>query len=540
MDRLARRLPLPSRLPHALAPESRLWAVVLLVAPVLATGLTLILEPVDPDYWWHLATGNWILTHHRIPFTDPFSWTHGGQPWIAHEWLAELILALANRVAGYAGAILLTGMIAVAGFWLLLHGARCYGLSRRALALLTLLWGGIPLWALAVRPQVLGWAMLCLLLSELAAYATGRRHRLWALPLLFAVWVNINLTVLIGIGCLGLFALDRILHALPRPARTHTTSEAPAATAGPHQTEIAGSLPADQKPHLDLHLIVVTAACALALLVNPHGVGLLRFALKYADPNALRYHFIGEWQHPDIHDLTLLPFWLAAPLILPAAWTLVRRRALWPSALVLIFFAESLKAQRYTPIYGLVLFTFAGWLVWSRKERSSIPASVSDSGRTLGVFSGARPLLPRRGTLLLSLAATGAALALATRSGLSEFRWTPNPRNYPSAAANVLRTRYPRARLFNTYTWGGFLIERLYPVQRVYIDGREEMYGDAFLSHFLQLAAGDPSWQETFSQEGIDAALVERDAGIAAALRNAPGWSIAFEDDRSVLFIRSP
>lgn len=554
------RIPLPAWLRRGVARESAFWAVLLLAVPILAVGLTLILEPVDPDYWWHLATGNWILAHHRVPFTDPFSWTHGGQPWIAHEWLAELLLALANRAAGYAGALLLTGVIAVSGYWLLLRAARCYGLSRRALALLMLLWGGIPLWALAVRPQVWGWALLCLLLSELAAYQTGRRHQLWALPLLFVVWININLTALIGIGCLGLFALDRLVREIYLTPRPPSSGGMGRKGESNWPTDRAPALSSrltthDSRLTVDWHLLEVCIACVAALLVNPHGAELLRFAFKYADPNALRYRFIGEWQRPDIHDLTLLPFWLAAPMLVPAAWMLLRRRALWPAALVLIFFAESIKAQRYTPIYGLMLIPFAGWIVWSKRHRGaqdyvSIPQFAGDD--TLRTMSGgrgqARPavassvvaFLPPGRTRAIALAGAAFILALATFSGRSEFRITPNPRGYPAMAATVLRQQYPHARLFNTYTWGGYLIGRLYPAVPVYVDGREEMYGDAFLRRFLALAAGDPSWQATFDREGINAALVEQDAGIASALRTALGWRVAYQDDRAVLFVRSP
>lgn len=485
---------LPPSLRAFLGPEAPLWQSLIIVVPVLAVGLTLILENVDPDYWWHLATGQWILAHQRAPFSDPFSWTHAGQQWVAHEWLAELMLALAARAGGYAAALLLTAGVAVGGFWLLLRGARRYGLSRRALCLLMLLWGGMPLWALAVRPQVWGWALLCLLLCELTAYDTGRRLRLWALPLLFVLWININLTALIGGVCLAVFAAPRLLRRQP-----------------------------------DWHLLEVCVACATALLVNPRGVGLLRFALTYAHPGALRYSFIGEWQRPDLHDPTLLPFWLATPLVLPAVWVLVRRRAIWPALLVLLFFVASLRAQRYTPIYGLVLFPFAGWLSWSRA-----------GSREPAADARARQQLRFRSVLFLApFVAAIIGLGVASRLSASQFRRHPAPRGYPAGAASALLTLRPHARLFNTYTWGGYLIYRLYPTNRVYVDGREEMYGDAFLRRALDLAAGGSGWQQTFDREGIDAAIVERDAGLAQALAADPNWQVAYRDAISVLYLRT-
>src|SRR5579885_3508678 len=90
--------------------NSFLWTALaaLLAAPLIRQ----IAGPsIDPDYWWHLATGRWILDHHRVPTTDPFSYTHLGQTWYAHEWLAELLIAAVNRIAGYAGDLILFSLI---------------------------------------------------------------------------------------------------------------------------------------------------------------------------------------------------------------------------------------------------------------------------------------------------------------------------------------------------------------------------------------------------------------------------------------------
>src|SRR4029077_20902241 len=46
----------------------------------------------DGDTYWHLASGRWIIEHGRVPLTDPFSYTKGGSPWQAHEWLADVLM----------------------------------------------------------------------------------------------------------------------------------------------------------------------------------------------------------------------------------------------------------------------------------------------------------------------------------------------------------------------------------------------------------------------------------------------------------------
>ena len=94
--------------------NASLWTALLPAVAFVAAALQLALSPVDPDYWWHLSTGRWMLDHGRVPFTDPFSFTHGGQNWYAHEWLSELVIGVVDKIAGYAGEIVLTAAIVAA------------------------------------------------------------------------------------------------------------------------------------------------------------------------------------------------------------------------------------------------------------------------------------------------------------------------------------------------------------------------------------------------------------------------------------------
>src|SRR5690242_1280632 len=64
----------------------------------------------DPDTYWHLATGEWILRHWAVPHVDPFSYTFIGRPWIAQEWLSETLMALAFRAGGWSGVMLFSAM----------------------------------------------------------------------------------------------------------------------------------------------------------------------------------------------------------------------------------------------------------------------------------------------------------------------------------------------------------------------------------------------------------------------------------------------
>src|SRR5260370_5285844 len=60
----------------------------------------------DPDLWWHVKVGQIIWNTHQIPQTDQFSFTAQGHPWIAHEWLSQVVLYLTWRTGGYSALLL--------------------------------------------------------------------------------------------------------------------------------------------------------------------------------------------------------------------------------------------------------------------------------------------------------------------------------------------------------------------------------------------------------------------------------------------------
>ena len=67
----------------------QLWVI---AALLFATGFSLPFA--DPDLSIHLATGEWIASHHAVPFTEPFAWTRPGAPFLAYSWSIELIYYL--------------------------------------------------------------------------------------------------------------------------------------------------------------------------------------------------------------------------------------------------------------------------------------------------------------------------------------------------------------------------------------------------------------------------------------------------------------
>src|SRR5438046_3186497 len=54
----------------------------------------------EPDIWWQIKTGEWIMDHHEVPKQDVFSFTFEGKPWVNIKWGSEVLFAAISRSFG--------------------------------------------------------------------------------------------------------------------------------------------------------------------------------------------------------------------------------------------------------------------------------------------------------------------------------------------------------------------------------------------------------------------------------------------------------
>jgi len=109
---------------------------------------------------------------------------------------------------------------------------------------------------------------------------------------------------------------------------------------------------------------------------------------------------------------------------------------------------------------------------------------------------------------------------------------------YPARAVAYLRGHAVPRPLLNSYDWGGYLIWTLYPGYRVYIDGRPDMYGDAYVERFMAIYQGRVGWQAELATQRIRSVLVEPDSALARLLALSRGWRLLYHDNQAVLYVR--
>ncbi len=153
------------------------------------------------DTWFYAATGRWVVDHHAIPRTDPFSWTVAGQPWQSNGWLWGVVLWGVWTLGHFAAVALLKPLFVIASGVLLRWSAGVLGASRSA-AMAGALVGTVATFPFMVeRPQLASYLAAPVALAFTHLMLTRGRWWAWALALfaLFALWTNLHSVALSGV-----------------------------------------------------------------------------------------------------------------------------------------------------------------------------------------------------------------------------------------------------------------------------------------------------------------------------------------------------
>jgi hypothetical protein len=485
----------------------------LLAALLPIALLVLAARPdTDPDLWWHMRTGQWIVENGAVPHADPFSFTMTGAHWIAHEWLADIGLFALYQAGGFGALTLVTAIVITATFVLV------YRLSalRPHLAIFSTILAAL---ASAVtwgpRPQMLTllFSAVCLVILE---SGRQRARRLWLLPPLLLVWANVHSGFFLGLVMMGAVLAGEVVERLLR--------KWPIVVQAPVPPPARDYVPA---------LAVALAVSIGAAIVNPNGLELLVYPFFTLTSKAMQTYIV-EWHSPDFHDPRFLPF-AALLLTLLLAVSLAGKR---PPAKDLLLLSglgfEALVSLRNIPLFAIVAAP-----VLTRQAAHLLQTRMRAG--TAGEPARQATLMPRSILVLnWTLFASVTCVALL-RVGMVVSAEAPIAKEFPVAAADYLLSARPPGPMLNSYNFGGYLIWRLYPIYPVFIDGRADVYGDAFMDeYYARVWQGRGDWQAYLDRFNIRLVVVEKEGTLAALLRTQPQWKLAHEDSLAAVFQRMP
>ena len=452
---------------------------------------------VDPDVWWHIKVGATILSTHRWPTSDPYSFTVYGTHWIAYQWLGEVVIAwFANRW-GLRGLMALD-MILASAILFALHAlvtTRCRN-SKAAFVVCALF---LPLVysSLSLRPQMLAYLFLILTLIILERFRQGQTGTLWLLPTLFLIWVNTH-----GVFTIGLFALGVYWACGLLEIRWDGVESRRWTTADRVRLEQVGLL------------------ILIALLITPYGTELLLYPLDLAYSQQVMMANIIEWQ-PVMTDKVVGHIFLA--FIITFFFAQVTLRPRWRLEELVLLLAGIAGASLHlrlvmifvpfsAPLFGVIV---ARWIdpYDPAKDRYVLNAALMSL-----VVAAVIGFFPSRGDL----------------ESIMQEKW-------PVRAVEYLRQHPAPKPMLNSYEYGGYLIWKMADVNKVFIDGRADIYvRTGVFVDYLNISRLKFPAPFLLNAYNIQSCLLGHDEILVTLLDALPDWQKAYDDPISVLYVRRP
>jgi len=465
------------------------FAVLALVVS-FALPLTWSFMPVvDPDIWWHLAAGRWMLDHRTVPSVDPFMTGGVSHEWLDYSWLIDVVLWLGYRVVEFAAPV--SYSMCMAGLLLLVCAALVQRdgsrIVRRSFAAAV----GFLSISTQFGPRTYLFSALFTGLTLLFVRGCLRGaspwRGYWLVPI-FALWANVHIEFIYGLFFLGLATFDRWLKKLDPDTRADRS----------------------WKP-----LALLTALCLAATATNPFGVRLHSTILGMTGVYAA-YDFVNEMQ---AHAFRSPIDYLILLLFGSAVFTLAQRRARdvysWGSLVVSAYMA--FHSQRISWLLSFVALDILG--------DHALFSDAQETGRAPRLFRVALPAVVGITVVAVTAALVQAREKLVPRAA------------FPYAAASFARERALRGPLYNDWNWGGFFRFQL-PEIIGNIDGRGTIVDGELRVSTLNAWRGKPGWSTEPDLDRAGFVIANVRTALSQLLRYDARFKKVFEDEIAVVFVR--
>ena len=439
----------------------------------------------DPDTYSHIALGRWILDHHSVPTTDPFSANFRGTHWVAFEWLSQIAFAGAHAVRGWLGVAALTAAAVATALGLLTRFLlREWQPNAVLVAVLCALLLTAP--HILARPHVLALPVMVAWIATLIRAVDTRAAPPWyALPLMM-LWANLHGSFTFGLAMIAPIACDALWRA--------TRSERPVVF----------------RQWFFFALLALGAAC-----LNPYGPEMILVTFRTVALGAA-LTTVAEWRSQDFTHLGAFEIIMLGTF----GFALFRGVTLPWLRIVMLFgvLHLALSQVRHADLLGLLAPIFL-----ARPLAEQFKAIAADGP----------PLAIRHGMLLpiAVLAVLTGATALASLRGIA-----PAARITPENAIQSVQLA-KAGPVLNDYDFGGYLdFVGIAP----FIDGRAELYGERYmLRHDRALSLQNlPDFMRLLDEYRIQATLLAPSTPAVGLLDRLPDWKRAYADDVAVVHVR--
>jgi tetratricopeptide (TPR) repeat protein len=497
--------------------HSRLVRLVIGLLMVIHLALLGFFPVVSEDTPWHLKQGELYATTLSLPSQDPFAFTTGGREWMKFSWVADIILYAIFHVAGLPGLVLfrllMLFVIAAVLYWIL----RDCGLHPLTCTLLVFVASLAVRFRLLIRPEILSFAIILMLMAILLRLQAGSPRVAYLLLPLQVLWTNVHASFVFGLALPGLVLLSNLFP-------------------GDRVAPGWGRLRLDRAQIK--HLAIAIACLPLAAMLNPHGTSLLLFPLR--QNRMVRLTTFGEWVEiwrlPEFGPPWWTPVVIFAVIVLVfvlvAAMLVVWERRVDPVGCGILLFMGTYAAFRSRAIPYFVL-AIAPLLALAlvrvfRHVQGRATEGLSHRWERLGAIACV--------LVLAAAIATTVATGVPFRLGFG-----PLPNSFPEGGVAFLERNRIDGRVFNTYQFGGYLLWRRWPANRVIIDGRYDavLFDEGFFEAYREAHHSPAVLDGITDQYAVDILFLDARPDKRLVYLDAhPGWARVYWDAVAEIFLR--
>jgi hypothetical protein len=454
----------------------------------------------------HIRAGEYILNNFKIPKYDIFSFISPPLPWVAHEWLSEVIMAFIHRASGLTGVVLFfSGLIAFT-YFLLFIAVRAAGGNIIFSCFIVFLVAVSSTLHWLTRPHIFSLLLITLWYCVLDAYQYRNKNYLYALPPLMLLWVNLHGGFVLGFMLLALYICGNAVAAV-------------------------FSSPLERIECIDkFRALAYTAAiCVLLCAVNPQGFYVLLFPFKTVSHQFL-IDTVMEYRSPNFHEP--LPFKYLLLLTI-AILTLSRVKVnLIELSLVLLFTYMALYSVRHIPLFGLVIAPILArhtTMILQKADSSFLNRFISRSKNLAALDDQLRGhLWPALAIVVVCIFAT---------AGFIDFSFDKT--RAPVAAVNFLKRENIKGNMYNSDQFGDYVIYAAWPQYKVFVDGRSDMYGSDRMKEYMKVALVQPGWKDVLAKYDINFTFFSANSALSLLLSKDNQWQLVYADGIANVFVRN-
>lgn len=483
------------------------WFIPLVVtfAFIILLSIRLI---IDIDLGFHLRGGEWMLQHKAFHRYDVFTYTVNNNEYIAMYWFYQIMLYFVYTLLSYGGLTIFNALLITLVFFIMFLRMKIQGAPLFSMVLVLFFSVLAMELRLGVRPEVMTWLFLALMLLVLDQYFYHRKNYLFWLPLIQLLWVNTH-----GLFILGWVVTGAYLVSTSVDRRTF------------------------DKVLFRWFLATIIISC-----VNPYflkGIAFPFYLFTRLQSTSIFKdvisEFVSPWSQMAVEKISHLPlyvYYAFSILGLVSLGVSFRRRKIHEFILFPAFFYLSYAIIRNVPLFVIIA---SNVLVGSARD-VQIPASIKDHSNK--IFHRFASWLPVAATIFLLLCCLRLiSNAFYVDRGGGNFGLGLDQQFHPVKAARFLVENDLDGRILNDMNLGSWLIWKV--PQPVYIDGRLEVMQEEFFREYHRSHA--PGGLTKLISK-YKPRLILFDYGYPQALqwdiqlKEMPGWRIIYWDETAVIY----